>query len=547
MSVEKRRQRLRALLAEDVEREYQRFIDLCLVWELPNGETMYVGGGQWDCEESRYTDREPESGKVIRLQPAQVEPAQWLAWWLQERMAGRPRDFVTLQLMGDRGATKTYFAVAAMLMLAVEAPRLRIPESIGWMTSKSFEERDELDRELRGMAPAQWWRHNEERKRYNFPTGATLTNVSADDPENLKRGRVDWLLLNEIQKIGRRAYLNGLARLKDKGGFSMLTGNWPTDKRGQWIYELDEKRADAVKAGKTYPVRLVKMSSSGNLTLDVQTADQVAQIIRDLDPLLAATDLDGIKMPVTKVAYWEWDKDRNLRSRPDADRNSIVRDITAEITAKKTMRRGGYQYLIGADFQRNRSMVAVIHKVFGTIEEPIAWAIDEILVMGTEEDLVEELHAQGYTPENSLIIADGSGRHQDGAHSGQRTSFDVIRSARYRCEGPVKPRDDQHRPRNPLFNDRCRLHNWGLKFSRYMVDPKGCPVLAEGLSKCELIQGRTGQDRPGGGRHADVTDAGGYPLWWLYPEKTKGPSFGMGGKRLFESIVDLMRARQVIA
>jgi hypothetical protein len=76
MSVERRRKQLRALLAEDLEREYQRYIDLCLVWELPGGDTLYVGGGQWDCEEERYTEREPENGRVIQLQESQVDAAR---------------------------------------------------------------------------------------------------------------------------------------------------------------------------------------------------------------------------------------------------------------------------------------------------------------------------------------------------------------------------------------------------------------------------------------------------------------------------------------
>lgn len=544
MSADARRKRLRALLAEDAERQHERLVDVCLVWELPDGDTLYVGGGRFDREEGIYTDIEPESGRVVRLEPAQVEAARWFVWWLQERREGRPRDFVTLQVMGERGAGKTHFAVNAMLMLTAESPRLNIPSSIGWMVSKSYEERDELDRELVAVAPSQWYRYVEERRRYTFSIGGTLTNVSADDPENLKRGRVDWLLLNEIQKLGKRPYLNGLARLKDKAGCAVLTGNWPTDKRGEWIYDLDEKRSAAIKSVGHYPVRLVKMASSGNRTLDIATGDQVAQIIRDLDPRLAATDLDGLLMPVTDRAYWEWDKNRNFKARPDSQENNSVcgstaRDITADITSRRTMRPGGYQYIISCDYQQTPHMAAVVHKAFGEPEEPVLWAVDEIIVEGTEEDLIEELLANGYTPENSLIVGDGSGRWQDGAHRPGRTSFQVFRDHRFNIVGPVKAKDESHRPRNPKFDDRCRLHNWALKNSFYMVDPKGAPTLAEGLQKCELKAGAFGQGRPGGPfRH--ITDAGGYGIWWLHPEKAKRPATG---RRLYESIVPIMAER----
>ena len=85
MSADARRKRLRALLAEDAEYEYERFIDVCLVWELPDGSTLYVGGGRFDREEKKYTDDEPEYGRVVRLEPGQVEAARCLIWWLQGR------------------------------------------------------------------------------------------------------------------------------------------------------------------------------------------------------------------------------------------------------------------------------------------------------------------------------------------------------------------------------------------------------------------------------------------------------------------------------
>ena len=545
MSADARRKRLRALLAEEAEHEYERYIDVCLIWELPDGSTLYVGGGRFDREEKRYTDEEPETGRIVRLEPGQVEAARWLTWWLQERKEGRARDFVTLQVMGERGAGKTFVAVNGMLLLSVEAPRLDISNSIGWMVSKSFEERDELDRELVAVAPPQWYRYVEERRRYTLVTGGTITNVSADDPENLKRGRVDWLLLNEIQKLGKRPYLNGLARLRDKAGCALLTGNWPQDKRGEWIYELDEKRTAALKASGSYPVRLVTMASKGNRTLDQATGDQVDRIIRDLDPRLAATDLDGLQMPVTDKAYWEWDKERNLRPRPDGltpdgvVADSIACDVTCEITARRTMRRGGFEYLISCDYQQTPHMAAVPHKMFGPLDRPVLWAVDECIVEGTEEDLIEELLANGYTPENSLIVGDGSGRWQDGAHKPGRTSFQVFKDARFNIVGPVKARDDSHRPRNPKFDDRCRLHNWALKNGLYMVDPKGAPILAEGLKNCELRAGPFGQGRPAGPfRH--ITDAAGYGIWWLHPDKAKKP---ISGQRLYESIVPIMAER----
>lgn len=533
------RRKFRALLTEEAQREYKRYTDICLVVENPDGSNLYVAGGQWDAEVERYTGQEPDTCKTVRLESSEVEAGQWICWWLQERLEGRPRDFVSLQLMGERAAGKTWTAALWMVLSTLESPKFGIPGSIGWAVSKSFEERDEVDRELRGIAPSQWYRYQEERRRYTFPTGGTITSISADDPENLKRGRVDWLLLNEIQKLGKRAYLNGLARLKDKAGCSLITGNWPTAKSGDWLYELDEKRRDALRQELPYPVRLVKFTASGNKTLDVDTGTQVDRIIRDLDPKLAATDLDGLQMPVTDRAYWEWDKIRNARRPPDSQPDNIVRNVTREVTAHRTMRRAGYDYLIGVDFQKHGGMVAVVHKLFGLPDSPVMWAVDELLVQGTEEDLIAEMASPDclYTPENSLVIGDGSGRWQDGEHRTGRTSFQVFRDHRYNITGPVPQKDSEHRPKNVKFDDRCRLANWAIKHSLYMVDPKGSPTTADGFAKCEIRPGFYGQGRPAGEfRH--ITDAGTYALMWLYGEKIRKIPKG-GSKRLYESITSL--------
>lgn len=541
MPTDAKRRKLRALLADDQDAQHQRYTDLCLVVELPDGSTLYVAGGRWDAEEERYADAEPEVCKVIRLEPGQVAAFHQLCWWLQERREGRPRDFFSLWLMGDRGAGKTWIAAKGMLLLTLEAPKFGISKSIGWMASKSYELRDELDRELRDAAPAQWYRYREEDLTYTFPTGGKITNVSGNDPESLRNGRVDWLVCNELQKFSHRAYLNGIKRLSDKGGFSILTGNWPHGKSGSWVHDLAEKRKEALDAGRTYPVRLVQLKKAGNRTLDAATESQIDVIFRDLDPRMAATDLDGIALPVGgDRAYWEWDKVRNLRRPPASQTDSIVRNITREITARKTHRRAGFDFVVGLDFQKRDGMWAIIHEIYGLPEAPVLWAVDEIVITGTEEDLIAELLHNGYAPENSLMIGDGSGRWQDGAHVLGRASFKIFKDARYICAGPVPQKDDEHKPRNPLFDDRCRLVNWALKNGRYVVDPVGAPILGEALAKCELRAGEYGQGRP---RRpwSHPTDAAGYAAMWLYGEKIRKPTPGRYYEKLPSIYADKYR------
>lgn len=541
MSVDAKRRRLRALLAERQDVEAARHVDLCVVWELPNGETLLIAGGQWDREERRYTGKEAEFGVVYKLQPSQVEAATQLAWWMADRKAGRPRDWVTLQLMGNRGAGKTALAAVAMVTLLVEFPTMGGKPSVGWMVSKAHTEQEELDREIADNFPSRWYTYDTEDYQYRFLHGPKLTNISAAHEGKTKRGRTDYLLLNEAQKVTKRSYLNALARVSDKGGCSILTGNWTLEGRsGAWLYELEEKRKEAESAGKTWPIRLVNMDAAGNLTRDKATAAQVDVIIRALDPQLAATDLDGLQMPPTDRAYWAWDRVRNLRRPPDAAPDNIVRNITREITSRRTFRRQGYDFVVGCDFQRYGGMWAIIHKIFGLPESPILWAVDEISVDGTEEDLIAELISNGYTPENSLIVGDGSGRWQDGAHSPGRNSFKVFKDARFNPVGPVPQKDEEHRPKNPKFDDRARLHNFLLKQGLYCVDPLGAPILGEAMAKCEVRPGMYGQGRPRP-PWSHPTDAAGYAALWLYGEKLrKTPA---PGTKLYEALPSIYADR----
>jgi hypothetical protein len=52
-----------------------------------------------------------------------------------------------------------------------------------------------------------------------------LLNLSADDPDGLKRGKVDWLLYNEVQKMQARAVVNGLYGTADQAGLCIMTAN----------------------------------------------------------------------------------------------------------------------------------------------------------------------------------------------------------------------------------------------------------------------------------------------------------------------------------
>lgn len=512
----------RALLAEEESQEDRRYIDLCVVWRRASTkEVLLKVGGKWDLIEQRFVGP-AQHCRVIDLKESQIEPARWAAHWIAEKLAGRPRDFFSLFLLGDRGGGKTTFAVILIGTLLVAFPRFDGTASIAWQISSSHAERDELDREIATHFPSAWFKYTEWPKHvYRWVHGPTLTNVSADDPDALKRGRVDFALFNEPQKMGKKAPAFGIARLKDKGGFTIFAANPPDDQKGRWVYDLWEKHEESRECGKPFPIRFLKLKSQDNDALDTGTADQVAEIIRILDPRLAAADLDGHMLRPGQPAYWQFAKPKNLRSMPQ------LGDITRAFLRKRIGRE--YDYLAGADFQGTPHQAAVFYKIFGTFEEPILWAVDELIVdQATEEDLLSEVDDAGYTPERVLWVGDASGQWQDGKHSKQRDSFAVFKGRRWHIVPPTKPKTSERVARNPPVEQRVKLTNKLLAESRLMVDPDTCPKLAEAFKECELRMGRYGRVVPLG-FYAHLTDAAAYPVWWAC-SKTHRPTTGSLGE-----------------
>lgn len=522
--MDSRRQRFRALLAKREDDEKRRYRDLCIVWRRQStGEVLLKVGGVWDAKERRYV-AEADEGKIVDLEESQVEAAQLAAYWIQQRLANEPREYCALFLIGDRGSGKTTFAEILGGTFVVAFPSFDGSPSISWQVSSSHAERDELDRELQAHMPAGWYRYTEFPKHaYRWVHGPTTTNVSADDPDALKRGRVDYAFFNEAQKISKRAIAYGIARLKDKGGLTVFAGNWPDTLKGKWILELHKKAEEKKEAGLPFPLRFVVMKSAANRHSDLETADQVRELITIIEPRIAAADLDGRLLRVDQPAYWEFSRARNVRPLPQ------LGDITREFTRRRTGRE--YDAICAIDFQATPHMAASCWKVYGTVDEPILWAFNEFIVeQATEEDLIDELAEHGFSPERTLVLGDASGQWQDGRHNHERDSFQVFKAHRYHIIAPTKPKGKGRRSANPAVEQRIKLHNLALSSAQMMLDPS-CTKLAEAHAECPLREGRYGKVYPCG-FYAHLTDTAGYTAWWAFPR----PSLAPVGESLAESI-----------
>lgn len=523
MPVDEVRLRWRNLRAERERREERRYIDIAVSWERKSGDTIAFFGGVWDQVERRFTGKDPERCALIRFNDSQIEFARWAAWWAQERRERRRRPFAGLFAFGDRGSGKTYAAVAILGTLQVEFPTLEGKSSIGFLVSRSHAERAEIDRYFGELFPASWYVYREWPQHvYRWVTGATTTNVSADDPTTLKRGTVDFLLINEAALVGHKVPFFGFARLKDHGGLGLLTANPPDSLKGEWVLKIHRKAELAKKNGRDYPLKFLRIMSDGNENLDRDTADQVTELLTDLDPRAALADGKGLMLPIGDKAYFRFNEDAHVRT-PPAD----LPDITRRFTAARLGR--AFDYIGGVDFQGSPHHAAVVCKIYGSMKEPVLCVVDEFIAeQSVEDDLLDVVEAAGYTPEILCWVGDASGQWQDGKHARNgRDSFQIFRGRRWHVMPPAEKRTERSTfSKNPPVEKRVGLVNTmfggplpdgqdGPPLPTRLYAAEQNPKIVEALRECPWVRARYGGKPVGFYSH--ITDALGYVCWWVFP------------------------------
>lgn len=525
--VSKAHEEFRSILENEEEKELTRYIDLCVVWKRKlTGEVIYKGGGRWDRVTNNWSPDPPKEGKIIYLTETQYEPAVKAAYWMQEFKAGRARDFFSMFLYGNRAAGKTFLASVLLFTLVIEFPKMMGSPTIAWQVSSSHSTRDELDRNIQDLFPfkGDWYTYREHPKHeYRFVNGAVLVNVSADDAESLKRGRVDFVLFNEAQKVGGRVAVHGIGRVKDKGGFALFTSNPPTNRKSEWIYNLWDAYCDARTKGITFPIQFVNMDAKFNENIDALVSTQIDDMIRIIDPINASADIEGLIKPVGARAYWSWDKVKHIKECPKTG------DITENLTRRKEGQ--AFKYVAGADFQFFPHNAGTIYKVFGTIDKPILWAVDEILVdESDEDDLLDAIEDLGYTYKDILWIGDASGDWQSGTHKKEsRDSYSVFRSRKWNIIPPQKKKTKIGKSaKNPPIEQRVRLINKLLDDGQLFVDPN-CKKLALALKECKLAPTRSGYGSKPEGIYAHITDTVGYAAWFTVPTPMSKVKPGLPG------------------
>ncbi len=518
-----------AAILERRQESATRFIDLAITLVASSGEPLLAVGGRWDTLERRY-DGPAETGRVIRLQPAQDEVGQGLAEWWQRYVTGDWRGAERIYdwiWRSGRGGGKSWIGSAACVIHAVACPG-----SIVWAVAAKDDELDELTHQ--GIEPhilRGWARFNAANEEFLFCNGSIVRMLSGYKPENLKQGRVDFCFLNEAQKMRHKSWANVRGRIADRGGLCVLAMNPPDTAGGQWVRKLEEQASPETGLRATY------LDASLN---DKRDNESMAMFARLLDEKTKRRELDGEYVPLGDTVIYAWSDDHNVIDIPDD-----WTDITALFC--RSWFGVAADTILGNDFDRVPHCAAAIQRIYQApgVEYPLVVQIEEALGEEGEDSLIAALDelpgldlpgAPGrealLDPKRTLCVADASNRTQEaGKHVRGASSWRYLERAGYRpicAQWPLQKK-------NPSVRDRYSLQNLLCKAStgerRYFIR-RGVDWSIEAHREYPIHNNKPKRWDV----HAHMVDANGYPLWALFgrdvraidwlPGKAKGASAG---------------------
>ena len=511
-----------------------RFQDYALAVKSPSDEVLFVAGGRWDTHFKRYLDPVTEGDVddfiTIKLVESQLEFFRWGAEWIARWRDGYPQQESLALLGGDRRGGKTFVLMTFGACVAVDVPLAPSGEPTQvWVVAKSYTEKYELIEWMLNRVPGDdsGFYHfvQSPHPEFQFHNGARLRILSADDPDSLKQGRCDLLLVNEPQLMQPRAVSNGILGTSDRGGLSVLACNPPrtADGRGAWLYDLksalDDEIIDLAKGKRVEPLgcKYFHFKSSDNAAVNQAARKRAGRLSKIIDPLSGSGDIEGSWSPPQPLACFEFDKRRHLHVPPAVG----VADCTSVVASEKG-EWGDWHFVAGVDFDLVPHIAAVIYKIYGDPDDPTFWAVDEFIGerRWTVAHWIETFAAWGeewgYNPKSLLWIADASGGFQGDYHEeGERKAYEVIEAAGWTCIPPQDCRDSSKKAHNPFVSQRLDIYNDQLRRDRLFIGPK-CVWFAECNQKATTRQD-TGRLRLKHDKWAHAIDAGSYPIYRLAP------------------------------
>lgn len=442
-----------------------------------NGRRLLSVGGCWDKLNKRYTDEEAKTCRVVTAHPGQIPFWLWIVAWLKAKVTGSERP--TLDVVGKDAATKkrkvwvvlshggrrggkTDSAIKAAIAYAI-----LFPGSFVWLVSEDFPKTEELAGVLAKILPESW---GKTLGAPNYVTllvnGSSIHLRSAHNPDDLKRGRCDFCVLNEGSEISKRAFVNVRGGIADTGGLVVIAANPPDKPIGQWIFKMYE-RAKARRVA----VKEFFFDPSKNPHVVVEALEDMAD---EIDRRTFDIEVRGVFLPRAEVVLYNYSTEDHEQP-PGILDGRHLEDVTEAFTKRHFGR--PFDWIVGLDFQSVPHMPAAIFKAYKdpsdarliddgadvvpiSPTEPLLWVVDEIVLENAiEEDMISALLARGFDPKRTVLIGDASGDWQDAERTKGRGSFDAFRRAGFRFVYPPDPAQK----RNPDRSDRFKVANARLR------------------------------------------------------------------------------------
>ena len=503
-----------------------RFVQMQLDFvNQENGEVMERVGGVWDrgAEDGNGNwAGDAEVSMRIELHEGQHAALNWFVEWLDQHMAIRfdgkkvhksKRTFSSMFAGGRRGG-KSYEAVALTVAYAIA-----IPGSICWIVCPTDKHYDEIKEYLEDFMPKAWYEWlGDPHSKYMLANGSDIFLKSAHTPNTLKKGRVDFALLNEGQQMKERAYTTVRAATSDKGGLCLVACNPPDEGDiGLWVGDFAVHAQEGLRQAKYH-----FFDPLDNPNID---RDALLALADEMDPHTFDVQVRGMFLAPKGAVFYNWDRSQNEKPLPE-----VYDDITEKFT--EHFEGEPYTNIVHIDVNRFPYIAAGVWKVvknprFPSYTRALAYCHDEVsLDGGDEHDVCHELIDKGYDPRKTLVVMDASGKWQSWATFGNnkvdkvpKLSKDGLSSKKI-FEGHgfrvVKP--DRRLEDNPNVIERCRAVCARIatksKQRFLFVDPR-CKAIAKAMSYWETKHGKPLKTS----EYAHHGDGVGYFVWRFWPRR----------------------------
>lgn len=547
-------------------RSTDRYVDALLVVQDHLGAEAFRAGGRWDRRLQRYVGDQECDPVVAQLQESQFEIAHAAGRWFAAVDAGQVDRARVLIAGGERGSGKTWFLAGPFLV----AVALKWPGDWQFGVNLTSPQRRECVEAIRESSRPEWIEYSSDDLRdpyLRFITGSMVGWASAQNPKRLRQAKLPIrnVLLNEGQDQAERNFTNAIGAIRNVGGVVTIATNPPQAGSGDWVATLWNaiESEEVGKRGEIY-----HLDAKLNRAVDQHALADIGVLLNAVNPEAAAADAGGQMKLSGPICY------KNFSSLPLVKKGHVGeppvapmlgaspwRDVTAARTADKMGGGDGYDWIIGADFQRRPGIVGIACKLFEVVrvwdELPldvgtlVLWAADQINCPGDESSFSSALERKGYSAHGeaidgrrthrALIVGDGTGARQNAAHRWELpTSFRALSAEGWAVIPPQKTR--KGKPENPMTKE-SRAQMWdGFNARQILVSPglkKGEEGFYSLISCLQRAKVNSNGNLIGGNHHAP--DGLRY-VWWVFGPRPQPPR----SEGLTDSDFDKLRAVRLL-